>query len=1263
MKLKKHIKKGTALACIVTMVCSPIIASADIAATHIYHNHMPNFWPYYNLSNYDKTPVGGDIRYMYDGQVVDLKNAPPQDYNYYLENGLPMPHDDLNSYYSHHAKTGAYHSWPMDTAKNNNSAHPQSQSHVTMSASVVNNVDSLNNLCNVSGYCNPNWGDYWRDTQQGVKTQNGADALDLIHFTGHHSMGPLVGNDYFLKELIFHNVTLAQPYFLGNGYKSSKGFFPTELGFSERMIPVLEKMGIEWSVMGNLHFSRTLRDYPYLNDPGKDTMVSPPNRADMQNESNVGDWLSQQMFNEQQVTHNKFPFASFPHYVQYVNPETGIASKIAGIPVEQAASWEESYQGSVTASAIKPYEDDANSLNRRQYFVIAHDGDNSSGRAGDGGTWNNSGYVTYSDSGVSGVGVDEYLASNPIPQDDIVHVQDGSWIDTRDSSADPTWYHWRLPMGIWSGQFSDFNTAMGMDLSPLKNYQGIEQGTTVSFEYGYHYLERNFALQQAAENYAKTAEQIWLDAHPNHWSPTSSLDNEVTYAGNQLNPWMMSYPVKGDASQDYAGGANPAELAWYFLLPALDSGFGYYDENIDDGVKPTLSFNQSLYFSEPYVNANLSDDRTGPSLWWPQRYPYNPGSANVSKAQGWTLQYYSTDFAIYTYAYDVSNISDIKVKVRAHKNQWADAQDNTFKVYDPAAAKASGAANIDPSRVGDWITYSMNERDLQKDINGVPWQTANQHVMDQVPAQKIGNLYYSYIGDYKNQLLDYYIEATDAKGNVTKSQIQQVYVGTGQFKQSGEQIIEDSHGDIDGVYPFITSGDQPNGAPVININASATQVVLGMAVTLDASNSRDDGAIVTWSWSNGSSEQIITLQNNELGSFEYTLTLTDDEGLISSKSVTIEVLNELPKSSTYATMNFRGTSNGWLAGAMELVDDYTWKISKQVFTGSNNDRYKFDVAGDWQTNFGNHTANGICEQGGDDIMLSVAGTYDVYFNDKTLACWSKLVTTGNTSPKAMLSATALEINLGDSVTLDASASHDAESSLSYAWSVDSSTLSSLTLTPLAVGITTVTLTVSDAQGATDTASISVNIIDPNHFTSTFATMNFRGTANNWAATPMSLVANNVWAVYVTFGSGSDERFKFDEKGDWSNNFGNNGTDIAISQGAGDYHITFNDNTQTYTVVKQGSNTGYTSTYPTMHFRGTANNWDATAMTLEADHVWGINVTFSAASDARFKFDAKGDWSNNFGDNDNDIYIMQGMGDYHLTFNDRNQQYTVTKIKR
>ncbi|WP_374514106.1 hypothetical protein [Niveibacterium sp.] len=95
---------------------------AGIPAAHVYHNHMPNFWPFYGVdvtATYNGTAVGAPIRYMYDGQVINLKKSPPAGYSYYLPasaGGGIMPHDDLVSYYSPDAKTGAYQSWPQTVA-------------------------------------------------------------------------------------------------------------------------------------------------------------------------------------------------------------------------------------------------------------------------------------------------------------------------------------------------------------------------------------------------------------------------------------------------------------------------------------------------------------------------------------------------------------------------------------------------------------------------------------------------------------------------------------------------------------------------------------------------------------------------------------------------------------------------------------------------------------------------------------------------------------------------------------------------------------------------------------------------------------------------------------------------------------------------------------------------------------------------------------------------------------------------------------------
>jgi chitodextrinase len=915
---------------------------AEISASHVYHNHMPNFWPYYNTSQYSSTATGAPIRYMYDGQVIDLKNNAPSLYPYYLPTGAIMPHDDLVSYYTKDAKTGAYLYWPWSVANDLHAAYPSAQMQVTMSGAVVNNVNSFMTTNNVSGYNNINWAAPWKTAYNNLKTPNNNKTLDMIHFSGHHSMGPLTGNDYLLKDMIYQNVTLAQSYFLGDSFTSSKGYFPTELGFSERLIPILEKLGVKWSVLGNNHLSRTLQDYPYLDSPGIDTLISPPNRADFQNTSNVGSWVKQSMFNEAQNIYNKFPFASTPHWVRYVNPETGKESRIVGVPVAQSESWEEGYQGSVTAKALKPFE---GLTNQKQFLVIAHDGDNSSGRAGALDTWQAAKNVTYSDSGVKGEGIDEYLVNNTPAPTDVVHVQDGSWVDTRDSSSDPTWYHWHMPFGIWKGQFADFNKARGMNLVPKKSINGVEDGHTVSFEYGFNYLERNFALLQASENYAKTAEQIWLTDHPNYWKPTTAKDKQITYEGNQLNPYMMSYPVKGNAASDYAGGANPAELAWYFLLPAMDSGFGYYDENIDDSVKPALSFSQSLYFSKPYVNSKLASDQTGPSVWWPQRYPYNPGSANNSKAEGWTLNYFDNSFGIYTYAFDANGIETIKLKVRTHRDKFESASDNTSKVYDPALMASRGISNIDVNKVSAWTDYAMTKRDLKPEINGTDWQSSTA-TMQKVPVSDIGDMYYSYLNEYRDQLVDYYIEATDSKGNVTKSDIQSVYVGAGKFtKDSTGKLIEDVNGAIIGTHPFLVVDKD---APSIPTNL-ATSAITDRSVSLTWKASTDnvavtgyeiyrDGVKVGTSATNSYTDSGLIAST----SYNYTVKAYDMAQNISALSSSFAVLTKVPdniaptvptnlllsaKTASTVTLTWTASTDNYQVAGYEI-----WRDSVKVAT-------------------------------------------------------------------------------------------------------------------------------------------------------------------------------------------------------------------------------------------------------------------------------------------------------------------------------------------
>ncbi len=1063
-------------------------ANAVVAATHIYHNHMPNFWPYYDVSKYDSAKPGDPIRYTYDGQVMKLKENPPAGYAYFHPvTGAVLPHDDLVTYYRHDAKQGAYRSWPIDTAKSNVARYPKSAVQVTMSGAVVNNLQSFADENIAEMNYGQGWANGWKETYPTLRTSTGEKALDAIHFTGHHSMGPLVGPKYFLKDLIFQNVTLQQDYFLGKDFVSSKGFFPTELGFSERLIPTLDRLGIKWSVLGDIHYSRALKDYPYRDNLAIDTLVSPPNRADFQNESDVGEWKQLAMEHEQQQTFNKFPFATTPHWVQYVDPDTAEVHRIAGIPVEQAGSWLEGWEGKASAETIKPYDGLGG---RTQYYVIAHDGDNSSGRAGSYETWMNSGNFTYAESGVEGIGVNDYLKAYPIPADDVQHVQDGSWIDTRDSSADPTWYHWHIPMGIWKDQMADFNGAYGFEYEIPKNHEGTPFGHVVSMEYGYHYLERNFALLQAAMNYAETAEQIWLDGHPDYWSPKTDAEKQVTYGGNQLNPYMYSFPVKGDEANDYKGGANPAELGWYFLIASIDSGFGYYDENQDDNVKPTLGFNQSLHFTKPYVEKNIAQDRTGPSMWWVQRYPYNPGSGNASKAEGWTKVYADNTFAVYTYAYDVSGIADVKVKIREHRGKSMSPTDIAPHVYDP---QKHAGPDCDPNQVGEWKTYDTKKRSLKAEINGVPWQTSNAaRVMEAVPAQEIGDTYYAYISDYRDQLIDYYMEATDAKGNVTRSEIQSVYVGTGVFKKEGNLIVEDPNGDIRGTHMFMTDG----AAPVVEDS---------LTVYVKPKDQKAESALVEYKSAGSEDWSVRYLQQvrgEESVYFKGSVSYARDSGCADVRALVAGQYfgqgNCLTKG-TYtideatgavregkpddmkskAAVYFKGSKacvhyrslpaaaeGGWTAVPGEAMESACggW-LKKELSLADDASGIEFlfnDCGSAWY-----HAANG------GNYTVSELGEWQV--NGTSLASGNPCdAPVANKSPVAKIAgSSSVTIKEGESAVLDGSESYDPDGSIaSYKWS-SGETVSKITVSPKAE--TVYTLTVKDNQGASSSAKVTVKV--------------------------------------------------------------------------------------------------------------------------------------------------------------------------------------------
>ncbi len=128
---------------------------------------MPNFWPYFDLSKYEGMKDGEEIKYFYAADVIKAKKSPAPNWPR-LPDSRPMPHDSLTQggYFPHHAKWGAYQYWPSSSVEREAARFPFSQKHVTMSAAVINSVNSLNQSYIPelnSKYSNPDWGSVWKN--------------------------------------------------------------------------------------------------------------------------------------------------------------------------------------------------------------------------------------------------------------------------------------------------------------------------------------------------------------------------------------------------------------------------------------------------------------------------------------------------------------------------------------------------------------------------------------------------------------------------------------------------------------------------------------------------------------------------------------------------------------------------------------------------------------------------------------------------------------------------------------------------------------------------------------------------------------------------------------------------------------------------------------------------------------------------------------------------------------------------------------------
>ena len=182
-------------------------------------------------------------------------------------------------------------------------------------------------------------------------------------------------------------------------------------------------------------------------------------------------------------------------------------------------------------------------------------------------------------------------------------------------------------------------------------------------------------------------------------------------------------------------------------MAAESSDYWYWDgtEVWDSNV--TRGSNLAVAQADQVINSFCGTESTPPSVFIPQRESYNPGGTE------WGPGTEPSDFEIWTYAYDVSGLSNVSLKYRVDgdgTNPLNSTQNETY---------AGGG------EVGGWNSIPMNSSDVAPPSNilAPTYRATPLRCDDQRPARCA---------------VDYYVEAVDNLGNIARSDIQHVYVGS-----------------------------------------------------------------------------------------------------------------------------------------------------------------------------------------------------------------------------------------------------------------------------------------------------------------------------------------------------------------------------------------------------------------------------------------------------------------------------------------------------
>jgi hypothetical protein len=239
----------------------------------------------------------------------------------------------------------------------------------------------------------------------------------------------------------------------------------------------------------------------------------------------------------------------------------------------------------------------------------------------------------------------------PPAQDDVVHVEDGAWVNKDGDFGSPRMIGWNWP--LWKENFT----------SIVDKYDPTS---------GWSVDQRNWAVITAGLNFVQTAAAV----------------------GGGVRPAEVQLP---------SSSATDAEIAWNLFLPSVTSGYMYYGAILDMADKQSVACNAAIEYAKKAIG-DEAKETVPPSVWYLFRQPYNPGGFGMGAEYNYKYTKMPSDFYVYTFAFDVSGVKNSTLYVRKDSDGENPLTDDANELFEPRPEHTNA--------VGPWKPWPMTRRIL-----------------------------------------------------------------------------------------------------------------------------------------------------------------------------------------------------------------------------------------------------------------------------------------------------------------------------------------------------------------------------------------------------------------------------------------------------------------------------------------------------------------------------------------------------------------------